>query len=118
MDNFRIDVTHDSEDALRHVLAIAFGPRRKAVAYREDSEKGLVLYWIGSAGTVPLPFKMDAEAARMVVLGWLAEQDYGKEPDHDGSNRKGWRAYNEANGVGGDYAAFLAVKPVWATYGK
>lgn len=119
MDNFRFDVTHDSEEALKHVLAIAFDGHAKAIGYRQDKDKGLVLYWTERPEMIPLPFKIDAEAARVVVMGWLAEQDYGKDPDHDGSNKRGWRAYNEAWGrIGDDYGAFLAVQPVWATYGK
>ena len=119
MDNFRIDVTSNNDAALSHALGVAFGHRSKAVGYRQDPEKGLVLYWTSKAGMTPLPFAMDAGAVLPIIKGWLAEQDYGREPGHDGDNGKGWRVYNEAWGhIGNDWEAFLAVKPAWAMYGK
>lgn len=49
----------------------------------------------------------------------IAHADYGRQPDHDGDNEKGWRLYNETWGmVGGDHSAFAAVEPAWAMYGK
>lgn len=118
MDNFQIDIT--SEGALDAAMRLAFqSERQRAVGYRIDPEKGIVLYQYESAVMTPFPFKMDAAGAADFVKRWLAEADYGPEPDHDGHNEKGWRLYNEAWGhVGGDYKAFVAVKPAWAMYGK
>lgn len=68
---------------------------------------------------VRLPFHLDAKGAADFARRWLAEADYGKEPDHDGSNKRGWRVYNEACGqVDDNHGAIIAVAPVWATYGK
>jgi hypothetical protein len=52
------------------------------------------------------------------VTAWLASADFGKQPDHDGDNEKGWHLYNESWGhVDGPYAVF-AVEPSWQMYGK
>src|SRR5690349_24893058 len=43
---------------------------------------------------------------------WLAEADYGPQPDHDGDNSKGWRIYNEAWGhVDNLWGAIVAIQP-------
>ena len=119
MDNFRIDVTCEGEDSLSLVMKLAFRDGRKARGYRVSKEKGLILYWSINERVTAFPFGLDAEAAAKMVSGWLAEQDYGREPNHDGDNGKGWRVYNEDWGqVDSEWQAFLAVKPVWAMYGK
>jgi hypothetical protein len=119
MDNFRIDVTSNTDEALASALTIAFGHHSRAVGFRVVPEKGLVLYWAEKAGITPFAFKMAAQDVLPVIKGWLAEQDFGKQPDHDGDNGKAWRLYNEAWGhVGNDWEAFLAVQPAWAMYGK
>ena len=88
----------------------------------EAAPKRLVFYWASNThnkDVVELPFKLDSEGATDFALRWLNELDYGKEPDHDGDNSKGWRVYCEGWGqVDGEWGAFLAVAPAWAMYGK
>ena len=119
MDNFHIDIT--SEGSLEPAMRIAFGAK-SAVGYRVVADTHMmVLYWSlsGTKGVTSLPFKMDAKGAADFVSRWLAEQDYGPQPDHDGDNGKGWRLFNETWGhVGGEWQAFVAVRPCWAMYGK
>lgn len=119
MDNFRIDIT--SEGSLLEAMQIAFRhSSQRAIGYRVCAAKGLIFYQYDSSPMMTrLPFKLDAAGAADFASRWLAEQDYGTQPDHDGGNGKGWRLYNEAWGhVDGEYQAFVAVKPVWAMYGK
>jgi len=121
LDNFRFDLT--SEGDLVKPMEIAFQrATRRAEGYLIDDKKGLVFFWYlggSAAGLVPLPFKMDHVGAADFAKRWLAEQNYGNEPDHDGDNGKGWRLYNEAWGKIGDWTgSFIAVKPAWAMYGK
>lgn len=119
MDNFHIDVTSEGKTHLELALKIAFGSYHKAVGYKVIPDKGLVLYWIPVDDMVPLPFKMDSDAIVPIVQGWLAEQDYGREPDHDGDNGQGWRVYCESWGhVNHQFEAFVAIQPAWAMYGK
>lgn len=66
-----------------------------------------------------LPFTLDAIGCADFARRWLAEAEYGGEPDHDGDNKKGWLIYNERYGqVDGDYGAIIAIAPVWTEYGK
>lgn len=68
---------------------------------------------------VALPFTLDAAGTADFAARWLAEADYGREPDHDGDNGRGWRVYNEGWGhVDSHHAAIIAVTPSWAMYGK
>ena len=120
MDNFRFDMVSEGDETLRQAFALG-GQRNKVVAYRVSPEKGLIFYWVESKrpGYTPLPYPMTLQQAADFAIGWLANADYGREPDHDGDNGKGWRLYNESWGhVDGEYQAFLAVQPVWACYGK
>lgn len=83
----------------------------------------LVLYWGDineAAGRVKeLPFPLDDVQALEFVDGWLKASDYGQQPDHDGSNGKGWRVFNNDWGrVDEDFRSFVAIQPVWAMYGK
>lgn len=120
MDNFQIDIT--SEGSIFKAMELAFrdGPNMRAVGYRISTEKGLIFYQYGSSARMTaLPFKIDAAGAADFATQWLAEQNYGPEPDHDGDNGKGWRLYCEEWGhVDNESQAFVAVQPVWAMYGK
>lgn len=121
MDNFHFDLT--SEGDLELPMHIAFErSERRAEGYLIHPEKGLVFFWyVGGTqdGLVKLPFKLDHIGAADFASRWLAEQNYGNEPDHDGDNGRGWRLYNEAWGrVASMTGSFIAVKPAWAMYGK
>jgi hypothetical protein len=137
MDNFHIDVTSEGRENLKRALEIALqhAPGNAAIAFRSsprtEASKGnrtgeprLILYWhqeavTGPATPRPFGFKMKLPALLAFVEEWLGQQDYGKAPGHDGSNGKGWRAFNEAWGrVGDDTYSFLAIEPSWAWYGK
>lgn len=118
MDNFYIKIT--SKGSLLKAMEIAFDQRR-AEAFAIDADKGLIFLWrqSGTKPWQPLPFKMDASGAADFATRWLAEADYGREPDHDGDNGKGWCIYvdNWGRVDGYDYS-IVAVKPAWAMYGK
>lgn len=116
MDNFRIDVTSQGERHLAAVFDIV--AKYKIIGYSVE-DGVLIFYWSEHPAMTKLPFTLDAKGAVDFVTRWLAEQDYGDEPDHDGSNGKGWRAYNEAWGhVKNRWQALVAIHPVWAMYGK
>lgn len=118
MDNFHIDLA--SEGSLAPAMKIAFR-NYKSIAYNVGS-KGLVFFWyveITSPPLIELPFKLDSDGAADFATRWLAEQDYGREPGHDGDNVKGWRLYTEGwGGVASWNGSIVAVKPAWACYGK
>ena len=117
-DNFHIDIVHggDLTDAMK--IAFSGAPGGKAEAYAVHPKKGLVFLWGGKEG-IALPFKLDAAGAADFAKRWLAEADYGREPDHDGDNSKGWRIYNDSWAkVEGFSYSIVAVQPAWLMHGK
>lgn len=131
-DNFHFDLTGVS---MERAMGVAFSQHPKgAVGWREmpvgdraeeavgganKSKLRLVLFWIMDADVVPFPAQMDAESCTPFVKAWLGAADYGTQPDQDGDNEKGFRAYNEVWGhVARRYQAFVAIEPVWLMYGK
>jgi hypothetical protein len=125
VNNFKIDLTAEGDAVLIQAMQIAFSnaPGRKAEAFMVSPEKGLVFFWAPNLSSnkdiVKLPFKLDAEGAADFARRWLAEQDYGRDPGHDGDNGKGFRIYCESWGRIADLSgSFVAIQPEWAWYGK
>jgi hypothetical protein len=132
MDNYHIDITSEGKETLAAALTIALrhaaGGAAEGFRVLPPLKKGepptLLLYWHVPDDQRKDPvqrfgFKMKFDALLAFIREWLSQQDYGPEPDHDGSNGKGWRVYNEAwTHVAGDNYAFLGVQPSWAWYGK
>jgi hypothetical protein len=117
MDNFSFDMTSEGDATLRKAFLL-FPSARKAVGFRIDGKR-FVLYWADSPKMSKLPYPMSPEPAVELLVGWLAQVDYGRQPDHDGDNGKGWRLFTEKWGhVDGEWQAYAAVEPVWAMYGK
>lgn len=80
----------------------------------------LILHWSDYANTATkLPFTMNVEQTTDFVWTWLNYAHYGEEPDHDGSNEKGFRVFTESWGhVNDDHSTMCAIAPAWAMYGK
>lgn len=122
MDNAQIDVTNEGGENLLLAMRIAFR-ERKATHYATVNGT-LVFYWytpgqqIGDV--IPLAAPHSVEDCAALASIWLARSaEYGPQPDHDGSNGRGWRVFNEMWGhVFGSWAAIVAVAPRWAMYGK
>lgn len=103
--------------------ALEFFKEGRFVGYKIDMEKGLVFYWSEYEGVTNFPFTMSIEGIFSFCKEWLKSEECevirGSQPDHDGSNEKGWIVYNEEWGhVSNRWEAFCAVKPIWAMYGK
>lgn len=120
-DNRHFDVRDDKN--LRDWMRCCCG-RETALGY--DIHGGskvvrLVFYWaIPESSIKPFPFKAGADFLTQFVEEWLPTVDPGPEPDHDGSNQRGFRIFNNEDWayVGSDHYAFLAVEPAWLMYGK
>ena len=147
MDNLHISVTSEGLPALRLVFQLLEeGRKRHFVGYRidhyakrlraggefderEGPKEGrrptIFIYWmkpnsvVGLGGFVSFPFEADLDFVTGFVDLWLKGIDYGREPDHDGDNSRGFYAFNEAWGhVNGEDECCLAVQPAWAMHGK
>lgn len=142
MDNFKIDITAEGKTSLHKAIEIVFAhnaPGGKVESYQVvqlqscpytgipeslNGKTALVLRWTKADqmkpdGPVNLLTKLDVAGAVDLASRWLAEQDYGRQPDHDGDNGKGWRVFTGNWGhVGNDHYAVCAILPEWAMYGK
>lgn len=80
----------------------------------------LVFFTYDDPKMVAFPCPIGIDRAAEIASDWLLTRDYGREPDHDGHNEKGWRCFRDTwgriDGMGS--AAFLAVEPFWVEYGK
>lgn len=124
--NFRFDVTSDNPEHLRAVMRVAFAKHSVAVGYAVDPGDGktpprLILFWTDPdrsyAGFCRFPSGVGVDGATVLVTEWLNTGRYGREPDHDGTNRKGFRVFNEGCGyVSDQHSAFVGVEPTWIKY--
>ncbi len=137
MDNRIISVKSEGIKAFDLAFQLLFDNARggKASHYFEHPTAGFLLLWnednfygltkgdpSAKVSANKLPFKMEWKDAANLAWGWLNNQPtekYEDYLDHDGSNGRGFKVYNEAWGhVAGSSYAFLGVLPVWAWYGK
>ncbi len=129
MDNFKVDVTARGSDVLSHTIELALCGHFHAASFTEvtvGDHKMLVLHWYyreGSGQTkFPYPFKL--EQLLPFITGWLENQDYGSEPDLDGSCSKGWSLftnipYEQRKTINQAWDCVLfAVRPEWAEHHK
>jgi hypothetical protein len=120
-----LSVSFDKADALRHAFKIAFLWHSKAAAWAVSDGGSLIFYWSATEGTHPLPVPLDADGAADLAINWLKDQPitaFGREPDHDGDNKRGYRVSNQGpavnSGSSRELYAILAVTPEWTEYHK
>lgn len=145
MDNFHIDILAEGEETLLEALVIAFrhnapggtathwaslDTKFEGVEWHERDKPGptrptLVFYWSDPSlkeATEILMYVKPREAATMVIawMDTLVKKDkFPPQPDHDGSNSRGFRVFCEQWGhVNDNHYAIVAVQPTWAMYGK
>ena len=103
-------------------LLFANAPGSRITHWIDDPKKGLILLWSHEGEAQKLPVPLDWKKAADLAWAWLEnkkDDEYQEYLDHDGSNGKGFRVYNEDWGhVGGYHYGVLGVIPVWAWYGK
>jgi hypothetical protein len=144
MDNRHITVQSEGRKAFELAMQLLFdnAPGGKVSHYSDHPTYGFVLFWDGdedylseasydahdlkkekvTSPIVKLPYAMNCKAATDLAWEWLQAQPndkYQDQCDHDGSNGKGFKVYNEYWGhIGDSHYSVLAVLPVWAWYGK
>ena len=142
MDNFKIDVYCEGTQSLHDALAIVLRQHRLLrgwsvePATKEGKPTRMILYWMEDKAASPFPFDvsrgdMPQKVGRErdtkdrlpwlvdMVEGWLMSLDYGRQPNHDGDNGRGWRVYTESWGhVAGNHHTACAIEPARAWYGK
>ncbi len=125
MDNFSVDVTAYKTEILRHTIELILCHHSIVRAYAEtewtNKKKTLVLYWgVGDndPNKTKFPYDFKLNQTLPFVMGWLENQDYGREPDIDGSCSKGWREFNSEGVTNGWGMASFTVQPAWAYHHK
>lgn len=119
-DTFKVEVYSDADEHFSLAFALAFYEVQKfrdpVVTHYSIDANGLTFFWQGGGeGRVMLlPYKMSVDAAREFARSYLKVAEYGPQPEHDGSNRKGW----SVSTAGQPYYAVLRVKPEWMIYSK
>lgn len=120
-DNYNFNLRHDKKAFFEKMFEIAFDQYK--ATYYTSNENELVFYWSdpGIKGAVPLMHPHDPSEAAAEAWGWLTKiAKYEQEPDHDGSNKKGYIIQNDKkwSQVNGSFYGILKVSPTWCMYGK
>jgi len=88
------------------------------------AQAAMVLLWnedsVRGAKATKLPFPLTCEAAIEFLWSYLTTAEFGNEPDHDGSNRRGFvvTTGNFWGHVEGSHYAFIGAYPDWQMCGK
>lgn len=117
-DNAVLKVSGESLDRLKVVMGLT--GNREAKGFATDDEKGIVFFWADHEKMTPFPTPLGMDRCAEIASDWLEKATYGKQPDHDGDNEKGWLCYRDGWGHIDTFGwqAFIAVKPLWMMYGK
>lgn len=90
------------------------GPRGDRLAFFWSTPKGEI-----NDAAHPFIVKPSNLTLALMIDAWLTETEFPQQPDHDGSNSRGWRIYNETWGhVEGSFYGCFAVEPRWQMHGK
>ncbi len=119
MENRQITVKAAGKTSFDLAIRLAFEYHSKAVGYSVE-ENTLFFYWWNYDKATQLPFEMEAEDAIKFAWAWFESTPVGtEEPDHDGSNGKGFIIYNDNSGhLLNVWQAIIGIKPIWAMYHK
>ena len=92
----------------------------KIVPTLEGLPRFVLMIYESGQDRIPLPTALDAKTMARLILQWLnnlKDEDFGKQPDIDGSIKRGWKATTQLIGIG-DHSSVLSVEPKWIIFGK
>lgn len=139
------DVASDTRKQLVQAIQITQAWNKRVTHYRTGKDiRGvpfLIFMWHEHNGSPALIAPLeDAEAIADQIYAWLRIQDYGRQPDHDGDNHKGWRVnikgpvkskvqneyfkpeqeWSQPWDITYDHTSYdvFCVQPLWIEYGK
>lgn len=126
MDNRQIDLHLNGKKDFDLAMQLACSDHKSVKGwsiYQKEKFRHLVLHWCVPDGNTKInqfPFEMNTEQAISFAWGWLEKEPIAySQPDHDGDNDRGFHIFNESWGyVNSDWSALIAIKPIWAMYGK
>lgn len=121
MDNFEFTMTGYGSVPLKAALACVGYAHSKISGYSAGFDGDQPYIWFSWTEVArPLTNSLPVDLHPVDLLGiieiWLQDQKYPREPDHDGSNSKGWRITTA--GKDGEWHRAFKVTPEWAWHGK
>jgi hypothetical protein len=91
---------------------------------KAKSEDAMILLWCNPKSSIlevkELPFPLEYKEASDFLWQYLQQSEYPVEPDHDGSNHRGYvvTTGNYWGHIENMYQTVLKVAPEWQMYGK
>lgn len=123
----KLSVASDTKEQLVHAISIFLAWHSSVshflVGVDVIQRPFLTLQWHENGKGQPLIAPLNsADAIADQIYAWLKTVDYDREPDHDGSNNRGWlielnSAQRGDNANRGFYDVFT-VYPYWVEYSK
>jgi len=121
MDNFKFIMTGYGSVAMNAALSCLAFKYPKIAAWEKGTDaSGDYLWFLWSPDSNPasqeLIVPISPTSMCPLIEAWLAGAKYPSEPDHDGSNSRGWRISTE--GRAGNWQRAFCIRPEWAEHGK
>jgi hypothetical protein len=116
MDNFEFTMTGYGMVALIKALECVDMRYSKVEGWKKTGNE-LCMFWAANGETTNqliIPVKPSSMVA--MIEAWLQAQTYPPEPDHDGSNSKGWKITTKRDAKPWSFA--FTIEPCWAMHGK
>ncbi len=123
----RVDVASEGSYHLGLALDLAMvyhsnpSARKATVSHWQEENGKLIFSWSGSGGSNALLVPHDRDMLIPLIMGWLSKQDYGQEPDMDGTVTKGWRLkshYDLMPDLPGRFYMSFTIEPYFCEYHK
>lgn len=126
----RVDVASEGSYHLGLALDLAMvyhnGPqptRKKeaTVSHWREADGKLIFSWSASANAHAFLVPHTRDMLIPLIIGWLEKQNYGNEPDMDGTVTKGWRLkshYDLMPDIEGRFYMSFTVEPHYCEYHK
>ena len=127
---FELNVMAYGDEPMLKIFDFLSLSSEKVVGYEitktEKEGQRFAMYWTEpnhkSKDYVPLPYEMKIQDMVILVSGWLQKKaEYGRQPDIDGSVKKGWRIVNhhaELGGMSDHWQVAAFVQPEWIEFHK
>lgn len=118
VDVFEFEISADR--GLEEALEVAVSQKKNISLWKED--KGVLKFGYGGSDSsknwIPFLGTPTTQELSRLIIDWLKKQEYGNEPDLDGSCNKGWQVTSHKDIYSNDWQHVFSVKPCWIKYHK
>jgi len=116
-----LEIKTSSIDHLKDVVQMLFDGCKFAEAFKSDDKSITLYYYTTSSSTKDiskLPFPLDKKGTEDFLIAWLKQAKWDDEPDHDGSNEKGFKIVSKCKSFWEDAGKILTLSTDWIEYHK